>query len=448
MTIYTDTVQRPRSLAEVETSWGDLAGAAFDSAFDTNPLMSLLRLDELAEAEEGEAGLAARGPGGVIIGLPEREAPDSPMLSRDDALRRAAEAKVDLDVPDEGIRERALDIMINRHIEEKERQFLISNYEGSKMPTVLASGLAASVTDPINIASAFIPVVAPSRYADMLAKATGAGGRAAVRAKVGLAEGVLGSLVVEPLPLLAAKQDQTDYTMADSLLNVAFGGVLGGGFHTVGGAISDRIANSVRLDAAEKIDPVEFDPKLEVETKASLDDVDVQWKDRLSGEVQVSRRADVADIAERFDEVATEGWDESGALRMQAKAENGQVVDLTVRAPTTKETLPEIEMPAIDRVAEASFRTKKDALKAAVAQSVTGREVDVEPVFRGEIPKPPQLRAVSKLDAETPDIRAEVARLEVDAPKTPEVEEALKLSEDAEGYGRALQAAAVCLNRT
>ena len=47
---------------------------------------------------------------------------------------------------------------------------------------------------------------------------------------------------VEPLVYGVAQSEQADYHMVDSLLNVTFGGVLGGGLHAIAGAIGDRLA--------------------------------------------------------------------------------------------------------------------------------------------------------------------------------------------------------------
>lgn len=275
MTIFTDSiVQRPRSLEEVGADYGDLFRSAFNAAFEENPFQSARRVDELTGAAEGEPtviGLRGRGP--VFV---ERSEPDSPMLSRDAALRRAAEARVVLDIPEEGVRERALDIMIDRNRKQRERQRLISQYEGSKIPSVLAAGLAASVIDPLNIASAFIPVVGPARYSNMLARAGGRAARAGVRLRVGALEGAVGAAIVEPLPLLAASQDQTDYDMGDSLLNVAFGTVLGGGLHATTGALFDRIDAGLTEGAAvpRNRDLSPEDAEIETEMVEIVSDLD------------------------------------------------------------------------------------------------------------------------------------------------------------------------------
>lgn len=107
-------------------------------------------------------------------------------------------------------------------------------------------GLAVSALDPINVASAFVPVVGPARYGAMLAKASGAGGRFAVRAGVGATEGALGAALVEPLVYGLAQSEQQEYDALDSLMNVGMGIGLGGGLRSIGGVFADRITGQFR----------------------------------------------------------------------------------------------------------------------------------------------------------------------------------------------------------
>jgi hypothetical protein len=104
----------------------------------------------------------------------------------------------------------------------------------------LLTGLAVSMADPINIASAFVPVVGQSRYAIWLERF----GKTGARAARGTIEGAAGAALVEPLILGAAAFDQSDYGYLDSLLNVVFGSVLGGGLHVGFGKVSDYLGRT------------------------------------------------------------------------------------------------------------------------------------------------------------------------------------------------------------
>lgn len=98
---------------------------------------------------------------------------------------------------------------------------------------------AGAAIDPINIASAFIPVVGEARLAGFTARY----GVTAARAAKGTAEGLLGAAAVEPLTYGLAQSQQLDYEMSDALINMSLGGLLGGGLHVGGGKIGDFVSN-------------------------------------------------------------------------------------------------------------------------------------------------------------------------------------------------------------
>ncbi len=102
-------------------------------------------------------------------------------------------------------------------------------------------GLAASILDPLNVASAFIPFFGEARIAAALGGtvARGVGGRMIVRAAEGAGQGLAGAAALEPLNLWLSRQDQDDYGMGDVLVNLAFGTALGGVAHTGLGLVRD-----------------------------------------------------------------------------------------------------------------------------------------------------------------------------------------------------------------
>lgn len=228
-----------RTLLDIPAQSGEVFDAAFNSAFSTNPTTSLVRSEELAQESDGRA--VVMGPESYLAPNAARLEPDSPMVEAQVARDRVAGMGLDIKIPEQGIREGALDVLVNRHREQSARQQILARSNGGAMGTQIAAGLAASLLDPLNVASAFVPIVGEARYASMLARATGPLGRAGVRAGVGAVEGSVGAALLEPLPLLAAAQDQTEYGLSDSLANIALGGVLGGGLHSIGGAASDAL---------------------------------------------------------------------------------------------------------------------------------------------------------------------------------------------------------------
>jgi hypothetical protein len=100
------------------------------------------------------------------------------------------------------------------------------------------TALLGSAVDPINIASAFLPVVGQARYAGWVARM----GATRARLSRGAVEGTAGAAAVEPLVAGLSRQQQLDYTMADALVNVALGGILGGGLHAGAGKIGDYLS--------------------------------------------------------------------------------------------------------------------------------------------------------------------------------------------------------------
>lgn len=107
---------------------------------------------------------------------------------------------------------------------------------------VIAGGvkLGASIwniaTDPVELASTFIPVVGPARKAALVARFGRVGGAAAT----GAIEGGVGNLLTEPLYFGLSKSQQLDYSMEDALFNVGAGVLLGGGIGTIAGALSRK----------------------------------------------------------------------------------------------------------------------------------------------------------------------------------------------------------------
>lgn len=221
-----------RGLDALPATAGETFGAMFADQMTRNPLPSALRLGRLGSYQPTEDDI----PWGLAI----REENTEPILSAEAANEEfgiAGHLKFDAATPEPVARE-----LYTLKRDELDRAAVLARSEGAGgVAAQLAGGLAAGLLDPLNIASAFIPLVGPTRYAAMLAGAGGAMGRTAVRAGVGAAEGVAGAALLEPIVYAAAVQEQADYGAADSLLNIAFGGIMGGGLHSVGGAIGDAM---------------------------------------------------------------------------------------------------------------------------------------------------------------------------------------------------------------
>src|SRR5690606_8314389 len=119
------------------------------------------------------------------------------------------------------------------------RQDILARADSGWVPSVtrFGVGLLGQIMDPLNIASAFVPVVGPARMMAL----TRAVGRTPARLVKGAAEGFVGTALVEPIILAQAHREQDDYSYEDSLMNLVVGTVMGAGLHDVGGAVADKV---------------------------------------------------------------------------------------------------------------------------------------------------------------------------------------------------------------
>jgi hypothetical protein len=272
-----------RGLAGMPTSYGDLFKAAGEEGLVRNPVPSLYRVvqrdsyfphlvtDPMTgqEAWSGEVWEPAARP--------------SRILSSEEAENRYG-------IPGElsfigmgQVPELLAQELVELKRDEIARRDIMRRGPGGigGFATQAAAGLLASLADPANIASSFIPIVSQARYLQALRNAAGAGGRFITRAGLGAAEGVAGAAVVEPVIYGAARQERADYGAVDSLVNLAFGGFLGGGLHSAGGAVGDRLgisawardtASEDRARTAVQLNRIEQDGR-ERATRSSVADL-------------------------------------------------------------------------------------------------------------------------------------------------------------------------------
>lgn len=212
-----------------------------------------------AIAAEGDAAAASR-PSALISRAVERAGDQSTQLAPDDANARFGvewDGKKVLSWS-EPVNEATAAELHDLKIAELRRQFTLSRAQGGFWEGVggFAASVAAGLTDPLNVGLSFVPIVGQARYAELLAGASGAIGRAAIRAGVGAIEGAAGAALIEPVVYGLSKAEQADYTLADSFQNVVFGGVLGAGLHAGFGALGDAIGMThISAPAREDVRP-------------------------------------------------------------------------------------------------------------------------------------------------------------------------------------------------
>ena len=192
---------------------GDVLKATAKETWARNPLESTQTLIELQRAKQNE---------------------NSPLVPKDQFNKEYGELGLSFE---EDEYQSVVDLMVEEKQAERERQAIIARGpQGFGVGVAkFAVGLGVSMLDPINVASAFIPVVGQARMAQMVAKQ----GFTRARFAKGVREGAVGAAVVEPIVALAASELQADYGLADSFLNITFGSILGGGLHVASGKLSD-----------------------------------------------------------------------------------------------------------------------------------------------------------------------------------------------------------------
>lgn len=396
--MYTTTDAAPAGLAltDFPAPAGRVIAGAFDDALETNPVPLFLLARELNANR------------------------DSPRLLPWDAMDQAKKAGVSVKVPDDGITQAALSILIERRKDDAARDTLFARREGPVAAIgTFGAGLAGTMMDPANAASGFIPVLSGTRYAGALAKAATLGSRTALRAGIGAAEGLVGAAVVE-LPTIALRRDlQDEYGLYDSLANVAFGTFASSGLRMVGGAARDRwrgLQAARQEDYLRSVEPsewaavraaherqVERDMNTELELgfergQGASDGLQERWaQQRVAAEKLAQVDETIGRMHARMSDAEIEKFVEAEKkLRAEAAApdeskllDSAGIAERKFREMDLKEVkerlakgegLVIVPGSARETLAAISDETHAQALKTAVGQAVEGRRIDVDPV--------------------------------------------------------------------
>jgi hypothetical protein len=227
------------SFERVSSGWA--TGTAWDQAWATNPAMALVHQAETAAAG---GNISAEVP---IQGL-ERIANNQPppRLTPEQADEQfGIPGQLSFKDYANGITPEHAKLLHGWKQDEIRRADILSRSTPGVLSSVarFGAGIGASVLDPINIATAFIPVLPEARFAALVGKV----GLTGARLARGALEGAAGQAAIEPLILLQAQSEQADYDAYDSLLNITFGALIGAGLHAGGGFIKDRIVGAPDL---------------------------------------------------------------------------------------------------------------------------------------------------------------------------------------------------------
>jgi len=285
----------------------DILGATFQETMYYNPANALGRLSEQFIGE-GRTGRT---------------------LTKDE-WAQSEYFRPGIEVGEDGIKEGLANLFAQRH--DKRLNFRL-DLNRSKGGFGLAAaqfgvGIGASFLDPLNVASAFIPSVALARGAVTAnriktAGATIAGRTSGKRFLTGAMDGAIGAAVLEPLVIGAAYAEQDkDYTIMDSFLNLTFGSILGGGLHVGVGKIYDRL-NKIPAPTREEA--------LRTSVVQAENDENIQV-DKLIDD------AETTTISEEINETDTiVVYNASGEPRVVEKVEVDQDGTITIRDTDGKE---------------------------------------------------------------------------------------------------------------
>ena len=219
---------------QYQVRFGEMISAVAEDNWNFNPLSSITTYYDLQEARSSAQEVSA-----------ER-------ISRDELNKEYADIGLFFK---EDEYQSVVDIMVEKKKEERQRQSIIQRGPKGFVAGAakFATGLGVSLFDPINIASAFIPVFGQARFAGLVARR----GFTQARLAKGTVEGAAGAAIVEPIVYGSAQEVQADYGLVDSFLNITFGSILGGGLHVGAGKLKDlRTAKKFKESIAEaKKDP-------------------------------------------------------------------------------------------------------------------------------------------------------------------------------------------------
>lgn len=294
-----------RSLQEagldvVPSATGEVLGAVAAGAIENMPTNRLADVEMRGMRDTGYSFAA---------GVPVRIGEPASLLAPEDANK---EFKLPGMVPFSApvSRETAQDIY-DAHQRRLARENAIERRAGGIATGMVArfgTEMLTGLLDPLNVASAFIPVVPEAKIAAALAGASGAFGRAGVRAGVGAVEGAAGALALEPLNYALDRANQNDWTMGNAAMNVALGAAMGGVLHPVVGRFG---AEERALRARDSVQAIveRMPPEVrEMSMRGSLADV-------VEGRaVNVAPVADAARLGAVADEVVAR------AARVEAMA--------------------------------------------------------------------------------------------------------------------------------
>lgn len=169
----------------------------------------------------------------------------TPMLSAEEANKRYAPPGTT--ITDKDIPEGAARLIGETKKREIERENIIGRYTAAHgLATNFAVGMAAFLTDPLNIGTLFLPGIGEETALAQLGR-IGIGSKVAARAVAGGATGAIAQAPLSALKYGIGQQFASDYDMRSGLRDVMFAGAAGAVLHAGFGAAGDAIRSRVSI---------------------------------------------------------------------------------------------------------------------------------------------------------------------------------------------------------
>ena len=304
-----DDYGAPAPLGEQRLPTLDTFGLSVDAALADNPFNKLVLGESYARLGNYGAGRA-----GKIRNLPT--------VTPDYIAQRSKEAGVSLGdaAGSRTMTGPQLELLIEYQQGKRATQEKLAMIPDSGSKTALSFGgaLWGGIQDPLNLASSFVPVVGQARWAEAAGKASFAA-RTAARVKYGAIEGVAGQALIEPINWGYSKQLGDDYSMRDTLVNLAAGAVMGGVIHGGKGAAEEGVA-AVRAKMS-RLTPVEHGAITQQALEQLINDQPVRVEAMLDLPIAQAEGAPHNAVKELMDF----GYSREEAIRMASRLDDETV---------------------------------------------------------------------------------------------------------------------------
>ena len=238
------------------------------------------------------------------------------------------------------------------------------------MPFMLGLGadMAGQATDPLNLFLSAIPLFRGTAFA---ARITQQLGPRLARPLLGAIEAGTANAMIEPFVVVGARSEQDNYTIANSLMSIAFGAGMGATFRSFGGELGDFIKKRERFKSA---------------FRAASDVVDAEA--RIRGEIDILEEQQLMIMFDEAKKLEAEGrFAEAGELYRQiakdAEAVPSAQRDVLIRRVMEDRLPDDLKNPSnSERRIGMNSLTHEVAFATAVGQTLDGRRVNVEPILK------------------------------------------------------------------